>query len=91
MRSTRRCNVSVDRLAAKHMVALRARGADMRSVADYLHKATEFDALAARVDIPVPLKNRYADLAESYRLLAKERERMIAQGAVLPDDPPQSN
>ena len=63
----------------------------MRSVADYLHKATEFDALAARVDIPVPLKNRYADLAESYRLLAKERERMIAQGAVLPDDPPQSN
>jgi hypothetical protein len=63
----------------------------MRSVAEYLHKAAEFDVLAARVDVPVPVKNRYADLAESYRRLAKERERMIAQGVVLPDDPSQPN
>ena len=59
----------------------------MRTVAEYMAKAAEFDALAARVENPVPLRNRYADLAECYRLLAKERERMLALGAVEPDDP----
>jgi hypothetical protein len=57
----------------------------MRSVEEYLQQAAEFDALAARVDTPLPLRTRYADLAECYRQLAKERERLIAQGAVMPD------
>jgi hypothetical protein len=63
----------------------------MRSVEEYLSQAEEFDALAARIDTPMPLRLRYADLAESYRLLAKERERLINQGAVLPDTSPESN
>jgi hypothetical protein len=37
----------------------------MRSVAEYLHKAAEFDALAARGDVRVPLKNRYVDLLKA--------------------------
>jgi hypothetical protein len=59
----------------------------MRTVADYTAKAAEFDALAARADCPVPLRTRYADIADCYRLLAKERERMIEQGAIEPDKP----
>ena len=64
----------------------------MRKVTECLEKAAEFEALARRADVPVPLKNRYADLAESYRLLAKERERLVAEGAIpanpLPSLPP---
>jgi hypothetical protein len=59
----------------------------MRSVTDYLAKAGEFDTLATDARDAV-LKKRYADLAECYRLLAKERERLIAEGAVLPDHQP---
>jgi hypothetical protein len=57
----------------------------MRSVEEYFQQAAEFDALAARADTPVPLRTRYADLAECYRQLANERERLIARGAVRPD------
>jgi len=58
----------------------------LRSVADYLLKATEFDALASKAPKP-SLKKRYADLAECYRLLAQERERLVTEG-VIPMDPP---
>ena len=57
----------------------------MRSVADYLLKATEFDALASKAPEP-SLKKRYADLAECYRLLARERERLVIEG-VIPMEP----
>ena len=55
----------------------------MRTVTDYLLKAAEFDALASGAPDPA-LKKRYADLAECYRLLAQERERLVVTG-VLPD------
>ena len=58
----------------------------MRTVTEYLEKAVEFEALARRVDVPVSLKNRYSDLAECYRLLAKERERLVTEG-VIPSTP----
>jgi hypothetical protein len=58
----------------------------MRTVAEYMAKAVEFDALAARTDTPLPLRKRYTDMAECYRLLAQERERLVAQG-VIPMDP----
>jgi len=60
---------------------------NVRTVAEYMAKAAAFDALAVRVENPVPLRNRYADLADCYRLLAKERERMLALAAVESDDP----
>jgi len=53
----------------------------MRTVAEYLEKAVEFDDLA--VAAPVEgLKKRYADLAACYRLLAKEREWLVGSGAI---------
>ena len=55
----------------------------VRTVEEYIAKADEFDALASRVDTPVPLRLRYADMAACYRLLAKERQRLIHEG-VLP-------
>jgi hypothetical protein len=59
----------------------------MRTVVEYLDKAAEFDALARAAKLP-GLKKRYADLAECYRLLAKEREQLVAQGAIIPDPLP---
>ena len=56
----------------------------MRTIADYLAKAVEFDHLAQSAPDPV-LKRRYADLAECYRLLAVERRRLIGEG-LLPAD-----
>jgi hypothetical protein len=52
----------------------------MRSVAEYLEKAAEFDELARSTSEPV-LKKRYADVAESYRLLAIVLQRLIETGA----------
>ena len=53
----------------------------MREVSEYIAKAKEFDALAA--DAPdAALRRRYADLAACYRLLAAEREQLIATGAI---------
>jgi hypothetical protein len=55
----------------------------MRSVAEYLEKAAEFDELARSTSESV-LKKRYADVAESYRLLAIVRQRLIETGALKP-------
>jgi hypothetical protein len=53
----------------------------VRGVAEYLEKAAEFDALAKEASEP-GLKKRYADVAECYRLLAGERQRLIKTGAI---------
>jgi hypothetical protein len=45
----------------------------VRTVAEYLERAAEFEALAAATSIDT-LKKRYFDIAACYRLLAKERE-----------------
>jgi hypothetical protein len=58
----------------------------MRSVAEYMNKAAEFDGLAARAAEP-SLKRRYADLAQCYRLLADERKRLVDEGTILSDAP----
>jgi hypothetical protein len=49
----------------------------MRTVAEYAAKATEFDDLAAITPDPA-LRKRYADLADGYRVLAKNGERIAA-------------
>jgi hypothetical protein len=59
----------------------------MRTVAEYLSKAVELDTLAVSAPDDA-LKKRYADLAECYRLLAKERERLGADGTISSDQPP---
>jgi hypothetical protein len=63
----------------------------MRTVAEYNAKANDFDVFARNAATP-ELKKRYADLAECYRLLAKERERLVKQGVIpmeaLPGLPP---
>ena len=56
----------------------------MRSVGEYLAKAAEFDELAESASEPA-LKKRFADIAECYRLLARERERLIKTGAIKSD------
>jgi hypothetical protein len=56
----------------------------MHSVAEYLEKAAEFDELARSTSEPV-LKKRYADVAESYRLLAIVWQRLIETGALKPE------
>jgi hypothetical protein len=58
----------------------------MRSVAEYLEKAAEFDELA-RSTIKPALKKRYGDVAESYRLLAIVRQRLIDTGALKLEQP----
>jgi hypothetical protein len=58
----------------------------VRSVAEYLQRAAEFEALAAEASIE-PLKKRYSDIATCYRLLAKERERLIGTGTIESEPP----
>jgi len=58
----------------------------MRSVAEYLETAAEFDELA-RSSSELPLRTRYAHVAECYRLLASELERLIETGALKPKQP----
>jgi hypothetical protein len=53
----------------------------MRSVAEYLVRAAAFDELAKSTSEP-SLQKRYADLAECYRLLANERQRLVAEGTI---------
>ncbi len=60
----------------------------MRTVAEYLARAAEFDELANTAPHP-DLKKRYADMAECYRLLAKERKRLAAEGIIPLDQHPQ--
>jgi len=59
----------------------------MRSVKEYLARAAEFEALANKPGEIATLKKRYADLAETYRGMAQERERLIAEG-VIESEPP---
>jgi len=49
-------------------------------------KADEFDGLARTAPTP-NLKKRYADLAECFRLLAQERERLVVEGVIPMDTP----
>jgi hypothetical protein len=57
----------------------------VRSVAEYLAKAAEFDELA-RSASELALKKRYVDVAECYRLLASERKRLVETGAIKSDE-----
>ena len=58
----------------------------MRIVAEYFEKAAEFDELANSASEPA-LKKRYADVAESYRLLAIVRRRLIESGDLKREQP----
>ena len=56
----------------------------------YLARAAELDALARRCE-EAPLKKRYMDIADSYRLLAKERRRHIDDKKTDGKVPPKSD
>ena len=56
----------------------------MRTVSEYRAKAAEFQALADETITPA-LKKRYADMAECYRVLADERERLVKDGELRSD------
>jgi hypothetical protein len=58
----------------------------MRSVAEYLERAAEFETLAATATVDT-LRKRYGDIAACYRLLASEREWLIGTGAIEGDRP----
>lgn len=58
----------------------------MRTVAEYLERAAEFEALAATAGVDV-LRKRYGDIAACYRLLAREREWLIGTGAIEGEEP----
>jgi hypothetical protein len=53
----------------------------MRSVAEYLAKAAEFDDLTRSISEQT-LKTRYSDIAECYRLLAHDRQRFLEPGVI---------
>jgi len=55
----------------------------MRTVADYIAKAVEFEERANAAADAV-LKKAYAELAQGYRILARDRERAISEGALKP-------
>jgi hypothetical protein len=59
----------------------------VRSVAEYLERAAEFEKLAGSASLEA-LRKRYADIAACYRLLAKERELLINTGAIDGEDHP---
>jgi hypothetical protein len=58
----------------------------MHRVAEYLETAAEFDDLA-RLTFEPALRARYAHVAECYRLLASELQRLIETGALKPEQP----
>jgi hypothetical protein len=58
----------------------------MRSVAEYLRRTAEFDELA-KSSSEDTLRKRYSDIADCYRLLAEDRERLIATGVIQSDGP----
>lgn len=62
----------------------------MRSVAEYLQKAAEFDALASAAAVDT-LRKRYVDISACYRLLAKDREWLISTGAIEGELPAEQN
>lgn len=53
----------------------------MRTVEQYLDKAAEFDAFVATSSDKC-MQKRFADIAACYRLLARDRERLVATGAI---------
>jgi hypothetical protein len=53
----------------------------LRTVAEYLERAAEFESLAAAASVDT-LRKRFADVAACYRLLAEERERLVACGSI---------
>jgi hypothetical protein len=53
----------------------------VRSVAEYLERAAEFEALASTATVD-EVRKRYSDIAACYRLLAKEREWLISTGTI---------
>jgi hypothetical protein len=57
----------------------------MRTVEQYLEKAVVFDAFAATSSNEF-MKKRFTDIAACYRLLARDRERLVAMGAI-PQEP----
>jgi hypothetical protein len=59
---------------------------DMRRVAEYLEKAAEFDELARSTNDPA-LQKQYAEVADSFRLMASVRLRLIEMGAIKPEQP----
>jgi len=56
----------------------------MLSIAEYLDRGAEFHRLAEATSEPT-LKRRYAELAECYRLLAADRQRLIKEGKITPE------
>jgi hypothetical protein len=58
----------------------------MRSIAEYLKRAAEYESLAASAGVDT-LKKRYGDIAACYRLLAQERERLIGTDAIEGEPP----
>jgi hypothetical protein len=57
---------------------------DVRTIAEYLAKAEEFERLAKSAPL-AELRKCYADVAEGYRIMATERKRLITKGIVVPD------
>jgi hypothetical protein len=64
-----------------HRPVSKRRGDAMRSVEQYLEKATEFEAFAATSSSEC-MQKRFTDIAACYRLLARDRERLVATGAI---------
>jgi hypothetical protein len=53
----------------------------MRTVEQYLEKTVDFDAFSATSSNEI-MRKRFADIAACYRLLARDRERLVAMGAI---------
>jgi hypothetical protein len=58
----------------------------VHSVAEYLERAAEFEALAGTAAVDA-WRERYGDIAACYRLLAQEREWLIGTGAIEGEQP----
>jgi hypothetical protein len=58
----------------------------MRSAVEYLERAAEFDRLAKSSNDP-DLQTQLAAVAESFRLIARERQRLIKAGLIEPETP----
>ena len=65
------------------------RGWPVRSATSYLKQADAFADMANAASHP-QLRRRLADLAECYRILARERNRLAA-GGTIPSEAPVRN
>ena len=61
-----------------------ARALPVNTVADYLRHAEECDALAAKAASPEQ-RAMIADMAETWRMLARQRETWLVKKAAEPD------